>query len=152
MRYCIADIVLYGCVTCVTTQWTKLILLAVLQVLFGARVLSDVMGRLLPKVQILYSKAGLLVLATIKAAMTPFFFVYINLGQSHLSDMTAVWFVALFWLLSGYINNAAYVMAPHWVQNAGTRAGSVMALIFQTSSLLALLLAFWLEYNLYYAI
>lgn len=114
--------------------------------------MSDVIGRLLPKVQLLYTKSGLLVLATVKAAMTPFFFVYINLGQAHLSDMLAVWYVAVFWLLSGYVNNAAYVMAPQWVQNASTRAGNIMALIFQTSSLLALLLAFWLEYDLYYAI
>ena len=120
-----------------------------MQVLFGARVVSDVIGRLLPNVRHLYSKGGLLVLATVKAAMTPLFFLYINAGASYLNDWSAVCFVALFWLLSGYVNNAAYVMAPQWVQNAGTRAGSVMALVFQTSSLLALLLAFWLEHDYY---
>lgn len=120
-----------------------------LQVLFGARVISDVVGRLLPRAQRLYSKAGLLVLATVKAVMTPFFFLYVNPAASYLNDMSAVCFVAVFWLLSGYVNNAAYVMAPQWRHNANTAAGSIMALVFQMSSLLALLLAFWLEHGYY---
>ena len=39
-------------------------------------------------------------------------------------------------------------MAPRWAPNASTaQAGSVMALVFQTSSLVALLIAFWIEHT-----
>lgn len=122
-----------------------------MQALFSARVVSDVIGRLLPRYEHYYTKSGLLSLAFIKATMTPLFFVYISLGSSYLNDVVAVCFVAMFWLLSGYVNNAAYVMAPRWVSHGSSQAGSLMALVFQTSSLIALLLAFWLEHDYYSA-
>ena len=79
--------------------------------------------------------------------MTPVFFLYIS-TEVPTSDWIAVLYVTLFWLLSGYVNNCAYVMAPRWAPNANTaQAGSVMALVFQASSLVALLVAFWIEHS-----
>ena len=119
-----------------------------MQVLFAARVISDVTGRLLPMLGPLSSKQGLLSLAAAKAIMTPIFFIYISSEFSHYSDWAAVVYITLFWLLSGYVNNCAYVMASRWAPHAtAAKAGGLMALVFQTSSLLALLLAFWIEHS-----
>lgn len=80
--------------------------------------------------------------------MTPIFFLYISTEVSYCNDWAAVLYITLFWLLSGYVNNIAYVMAPKWAPQASTaKAGSIMALVFQTSSLLALLFAFWIEHS-----
>ncbi|DBB16535.1 TPA: hypothetical protein ACH3X3_014799 [Trebouxia sp. C0006] len=118
------------------------------QVLFGARVISDVTGRLLPRLPFFNTKSGLLLLASAKAIMTPIFFLYISSAMSSYNDWAAVLYITLFWLLSGYVNNCAYVMAPRWApQTSAARAGGIMALIFQASSLLALLVAFWIEHS-----
>ena len=51
-------------------------------------------------------------------------------------------YVTVFWWLSGFLNTCAYVCAPERAPaGAGPRAGALMALLFQLSSLLALLLA-----------
>lgn len=51
-------------------------------------------------------------------------------------------YVFAFWWLSGYLNTCAYVCAPvRAPSSGGPRAGALMALLFQLSSLLALLLA-----------
>ena len=119
-----------------------------MQVLFAARVISDVTGRLLPRLSQFSSKPGLLSLAAAKAIMTPIFFIYISSEYSQYNDWAAVLYITLFWLLSGYVNNCAYVMASQWAPSAAAaRAGGLMALVFQTSSLLALLLAFWIEHS-----
>lgn len=116
--------------------------------LFGARVISDVAGRILPRLHHFTTKSGLLSLAVAKAIMTPIFFLYISNEVSSYNDWAAVLYITLFWLLSGYVNNCAYVMAPRWApQASAARAGSIMALVFQTSSLLALLVAFWIEHS-----
>ncbi|KAL0033491.1 hypothetical protein WJX77_011956 [Trebouxia sp. C0004] len=118
------------------------------QVLFGARVISDVTGRLLPRLPFFTTKSGLLSLALAKAIMTPIFFLYISSAMSTYNDWAAVLYITVFWLLSGYVNNCAYVMAPRWApQTSAARAGGIMALIFQASSLLALLIAFWIEHS-----
>ncbi|DBA76841.1 TPA: hypothetical protein ACH3X2_008856 [Trebouxia sp. C0005] len=118
------------------------------QVLFGARVISDVTGRLLPRLPFFNTKSGLLSLALAKAIMTPIFFLYISSAMSTYNDWAAVLYITLFWLLSGYVNNCAYVMAPRWApQTSAAKAGGIMALIFQASSLLALLVAFWIEHS-----
>lgn len=123
------------------------------QVLFAARVISDMAGRLIPLLGPLSSKQGLLSIAAAKAIMTPIFFLYIGSGFSHYSDWAAVLYITLFWLLSGYVNNCAYVMASCWAPSHATaaKAGGLMALVFQTSSLMALLLAFWIEHR-YFAV
>ena len=116
--------------------------------LFAARVISDVAGRLLPRLGHLSSKQGLLSLAAAKAIITPIFFIYISSEFSHYSDWAAVLYITLFWLLSGYVNNCAYVMASQWAPHAtAAKAGGLMALVFQTSSFAALLLAFWIEHS-----
>lgn len=123
-------------------------LVSALQVLFGARVISDVTGRLLPRLPFFNTKSGLLSLALAKAIMTPIFFLYISSAMSTYNDWAAVLYITLFWLLSGYVNNCAYVMAPRWApQTSAAKAGGIMALIFQASSLLALLVAFWIEHS-----
>jgi len=111
-------------------------------------VISDVTGRLLPRFPFFTTKSGLLSLALAKAIMTPIFFLYISSAMSTYNDWAAVLYITLFWLLSGYVNNCAYVMAPRWApQTSAARAGGIMALIFQASSLLALLVAFWIEHS-----
>ena len=116
--------------------------------LFAVRVVSDVAGRLLPRLEHLSSKQGLLSLAAAKAIMTPIFFIYISPEFSHYSDWAAVLYITLFWLLSGYVNKCAYVMASHWAPHAtAATAGGFMALVFQISSLIALVVAFWFEHS-----
>lgn len=118
-----------------------------MQVLFAARVMSDILGRLLPQCSLIMRKQGLLSFGIVKAAMTPLFFLYISSSFTHHNDIVAVVYVALFWLLSGYINTIAYVSAPRWVVPGGSaKAASFMALTFQTGCLLALLVAFALEH------
>lgn len=91
-------------------------------------------------------------MAAAKAIMTPIFFIYISSQFSHYNDLAAVLYITLFWLLSGYVNNCAYVMAAQWAPHAtAAKAGGVMALLFQTSSFVALLLAFWIEHSHFYA-
>ncbi len=59
-------------------------------------------------------------------------------------------FVAVFWWLSGFLNTCAYVCAPeHAPPGTGPRAGALMALLFQLSSLAALLLAQAVQWLLY---
>lgn len=63
-----------------------------------------------------------------------------------LNDVVATAAIALFWAGSGYFNACSYVMAATWAPaGAKERAGGIMALVFQVSCLLALLLATGLQ-------
>ena len=74
-----------------------------MQALFAARAVFDILGRMLPRSQLISTRRGLLGWAVAKAAMTPFFFMYCH-SQLPRSDTVAVLFVAAFWLLSGHLN------------------------------------------------
>lgn len=65
-------------------------------------------------------------------------------------DRALLLYIAVFWWLSGYINTCCYVAAPRLVAQAlAPRAGVLMALVFQASCLLALLVAEGVQVLLY---
>ena len=140
--------------------------------MFGARVITDIVGRLLPRWSFMMNKPAILALGIIKAAMTPMFFcmflgtdtsrnpallsVYgrhaavhstANMRQQGLyNDYFIVAWVALFWLLSGYSNTLTLILAPAWApHSAKIRSGVVMTFVFQASCVTALVLACALE-------
>lgn len=146
--------------------------LVLLQVMFGARVITDIIGRVLPRPGFMMTKPAILVLGIVKAGMTPLFFmgflgtdtssnpallsVYgrhaavrstTNMRQQGFyNDYFIVAWVALFWLLSGYSNTLALILAPAWApHSAKLRSGVVMTFVFQASCVTALVLACALE-------
>lgn len=118
----------------------------VVQALFAARVISDIVGRIVPRARWVSTKSGLKWSAAFKLGLTPLFFFYISGFTSFRSDALALGYVILFWFTSGYVNTVAYVAAPDWAPPGGaSRAGGAMALVFQTSCLLGLAVAFLVE-------
>ncbi|KAK9813902.1 hypothetical protein WJX73_004060 [Symbiochloris irregularis] len=122
------------------------------QVLFAARTLSDIAGRLLPFIPAIRSKTGLFIAGVLRAALTPGFFWYMNWGEEHgmLNDYVIILAIAVFWAASGHVNACAYVMAAQWAPpGGGDRAGGLMALSFQVSCLVSLLLAAALQHVIF---
>ena len=52
----------------------------------------------------------------LQLAATPLAFWYISSAKGMLSDVAAIVFIALFWLQSGVVNSASFVMAPKWAR------------------------------------
>lgn len=73
------------------------------QMLFGARLIADILGRVSPKPQAVQSPYRLLFLSVVRVAITPLFIMYI-LNPSIAPPAAAVLYVAIFWWSSGYIN------------------------------------------------
>eukprot|EP00884_Botryococcus_braunii_P012171 jgi/Botrbrau1/20955/Bobra.0135s0074.2 len=116
-----------------------------MQALFAARLVGDVAGRFLPSCRPFATRSGLLCFALLKTGMTVPAFFYLHKGAA-LSDEAAVAWVFLFWLLGGYLNTRAYMAAPRWApKGSESRAGGLMALVFQLACLAAVMLAFVLE-------
>ena len=63
------------------------------------------------------------------------------------SDLLAVLYICVFWLQSGVVNSAAFVMAPKWASpGLQDRAGGFLALVFQISCLVALGIAYLIQH------
>ena len=139
--------------------------------MFAARVMTDIVGRVLPRPKFMMNKPAILALGIGKAGMTPMFFWFLGSDTSHnpallsgygrhaavrstakmrqqgsYNDYFIVAWVALFWLLSGYSNTLALILAPAWAPHtAKLRSGVVMTFVFQASCVTALVLACALE-------
>lgn len=74
--------------------------------------------------------------------MVPAIFVSIFKPAVTFGDAGAVLLVGVFWILSGYLNTCAYLVAPSLVP-AGqrARASGLMTVAFQSACVTALLLA-----------
>ncbi|KAK9828283.1 hypothetical protein WJX74_007233 [Apatococcus lobatus] len=116
------------------------------QVLFAARTIADIVGRLIPRTDCISTRWGMVAAGLVKTGITPLFFCYLAAGLAWRSDIMAIAYIFIFWLMSGYINTCAYLVAPEWASLGGSaKAGALMALTFQTACLIALFLAFALE-------
>ncbi|KAK9849775.1 hypothetical protein WJX84_003292 [Apatococcus fuscideae] len=116
------------------------------QALFAARTVADIVGRLIPRTDCISTRWGMVGAGLVKTAITPLFFVYLAAGVAWRSDVLAIAYIFAFWLMSGYINTCAYLVAPEWASLGGSaKAGALMALTFQSACLIALFLAFALE-------
>jgi hypothetical protein len=117
-----------------------------LQVLFYVRLVGDILGRVAPRQLQVRTPRWLLLWALLKTAMILPLLANISYPESWLGDVGALLLVASFWVLSGYLNTAAYLVAPSLVapSQAG-RAGGLMACAFQTSCFLGLMAAYVLQ-------
>ena len=72
----------------------------------------------------------------------PIFFAYLRAPERYLSDVTAVVFIAFLWLIGGWINTNANLLAPKMVPGElkGT-AAAFMAIAYQTAHFVGLALA-----------
>lgn len=112
------------------------------QVLFYVRLIGDIAGRVVPKRWQCLQPRDLMMWSLLKLALVPVLFLSIFKPQAVLGDFGAVTLVAVFWVLSGYINTCAYIVAPQLVPPMmKSRAAGLMALVFQSSCFIALLIA-----------
>ncbi|PNW84001.1 hypothetical protein CHLRE_04g212250v5 [Chlamydomonas reinhardtii] len=112
------------------------------QVLFYIRLVGDIAGRMVPKRLQVTSVRGLMFWALVKLALVPVLFGCIFTPRLTGGDVTAVAVVALFWVLSGYLNTCSYLVAPTLVPpSAKSRASGLMTVAFQSACFAALLLA-----------
>lgn len=108
--------------------------------------MADIIGRFVPhSLALLSTRRGLNHMSLMKLAATPLTFWYIA-GTTGRSDFLAIVYIGLFWLQSGAVNSAAFVMATRWASRGNQgRASGFMALVFQASCLVALGLAFIIQ-------
>lgn len=71
--------------------------LPLLQALFAARVIFDIIGRLAPKAKCVQTEAELLFWSFVRLAATPLFFLYIGNRLRWATAEMAVLYVAVFW-------------------------------------------------------
>mmetsp|Transcript_22046 Transcript_22046/g.48132 ORF Transcript_22046/g.48132 Transcript_22046/m.48132 type:complete len:479 (+) Transcript_22046:161-1597(+) len=112
------------------------------QVLFYVRLISDILGRVVPKRLQATSIRGLMFWALLKTALMLPLFVSIFHPEALLGDVGATILVAAFWLLSGFVNTCSYLVAPCLVSpQHKARASGLMTVAFQSSCFIALLIA-----------
>ena len=113
-----------------------------LQVLFYIRLVGDIMGRLAPSTWLISTSPKLLLWGVVKTAMLPLLFLSIFRPQLCMGDAGALVLIGGFWVLSGYLNTCAYLLAPKLVpSNQKARASGIMTVAFQSSCFAALILA-----------
>lgn len=99
---------------------------------------------MVPQRLLTHSGGWLLAWAAVKTCMVPPLLAALTMPGAGFGDAWVVALVALFWLMSGYINTCAYLLAPAGVPpESKPQAGGMMAFTFQMSCFLSLLLA-WL--------
>mmetsp|Transcript_7512 Transcript_7512/g.27585 ORF Transcript_7512/g.27585 Transcript_7512/m.27585 type:complete len:286 (-) Transcript_7512:1320-2177(-) len=120
------------------------------QTLFFIKVIGDIVGRVIlfvPSLN-LTSPRTLLMLAMVRLAMLPVFFLYIGIDALPRSDLLVKTFVGVYWVMSGYVNTSSFKMAPTTVDaKLRPQTQSLMTFIFQCSILTALVSAFILRYS-----
>ncbi|GIM01280.1 hypothetical protein Vretimale_6080 [Volvox reticuliferus] len=122
------------------------------QVLFYARLFTDLAGRLLPRRRALQLRSGtaILILAAISTAAGALFFAYI-LAPPHLvaraprllrNDAVPLALVVFLWLAGGYTNTMSNMLAPSLVAPClAGRASALMALLFNVAHIGGLIIA-----------
>ncbi|GIL56538.1 hypothetical protein Vafri_11895 [Volvox africanus] len=122
------------------------------QVLFYARLFTDLAGRLLPRRRALQLRSGtaILILAAISTVAGALFFAYI-LAPPHLkaraprllqNDAVPLALVVFLWLLGGYTNTMSNMLAPSLVAPClAGRASALMALLFNVAHIGGLIIA-----------
>ena len=120
------------------------------QAAFYARLAGDVAGRLLPPRLAARTRARLLPAAALKLLLAPpLVAALLRPALLPVGDAAAVALVGVSWVLGGYVNAGAYLLAPSLVPpEQRPRAGGVMALAFQASCLAGLAAAAALQWAL----
>ncbi|KAI8467814.1 MAG: hypothetical protein J3K34DRAFT_523439 [Monoraphidium minutum] len=113
---------------------------------FYARLAGDVAGRLLPPRLRARTLARLGAAAVAKAALTPLLLAALPAPRRVGGDYAVVALVAASWVLGGYVNTGAYLVAPALAPQHRGRVGQIMALAFQVSCFLGLLAATALQW------
>lgn len=120
-------------------------MLALLQVMFFTRTVTDILGRFIPHSWLPTTRKGLHAMTIIKLAATPLAFWYI-MAKPFLSDSLVIAYIAVFWLQSGAVNSVSFVLAEKWSSSAlQGKAGGLLAFVFQLSCLVALGIAFLMQ-------
>ncbi|WIA44094.1 hypothetical protein OEZ86_010446 [Tetradesmus obliquus] len=122
------------------------------QVLFYTRMLSDILGRLLPRKKALAitSPAALLALSGALLLCSVAFFVYLQVPPRMQYDPYVMVLVLALWLGGGYINTMSYILAPSLVPpRICTKASATMALTYQIAHILGLCIAIGIALGLY---
>ncbi|GIM13312.1 hypothetical protein Vretimale_16452 [Volvox reticuliferus] len=113
------------------------------QVLFYIRLVGDILGRVVPRRMQATTVRKLMFWAVVKLAMVPLLFGCIFTPHLVGGDITSMVVVALFWVLSGYLNTCSYLVAPTLVPpGQKSRASGLMTVAFQSACFGALMLAF----------
>ncbi|GLC52618.1 hypothetical protein PLESTB_000649700 [Pleodorina starrii] len=113
------------------------------QVLFYIRLVGDIAGRLVPRRLQATTVRKLMFWAFVKLAMVPLLFGCIFTPELLGGDVTSCVVVALFWVLSGYLNTCSYLVAPTLVPpSQKSRASGLMTVAFQSACFGALMLAY----------
>ena len=111
------------------------------KVLFFVRIFSDILGRVLPRSRFFKPNTirPVMVIALIKLATEPLFFIYLKSGEEWHSDLAAVVYIACMWAAGGYVNTTAYMLAPQMVrpQFKSTAAG-LQAMTYQLGHFIGL--------------
>ncbi|WIA44093.1 hypothetical protein OEZ86_010446 [Tetradesmus obliquus] len=122
------------------------------QVLFYTRMLSDILGRLLPRKKALAitSPAALLALSGALLLCSVAFFVYLQVPPRMQYDPYVMVLVLALWLGGGYINTMGYILAPALVPPKHcTKASALMVIAYKASHILGLAIAIGLALWLY---
>eukprot|EP00798_Chlamydomonas_sp_ICE-L_P014566 gene14566-20607_t len=119
------------------------------QVLFYVRLIGDILGRVVPTRLQATTIRSLMFWSFVKLAMVPLIFLSIFSPELTFGDLEvtfgysgAILYVGVFWMLSGYVNTCAYLMAPKLVSpSQKPRASGMMTVAFQSSCFIALIVA-----------
>eukprot|EP00892_Ulva_mutabilis_P004024 jgi/Ulvmu1/1994/UM012_0156.1 len=117
------------------------------QALFVARMLPDILGRIVAR-RYMPSFSFVKVLSIVKFASLLPALAYLWFPREALSDAAAVTFVIGHWLLSGLISAWTYMLLPQAVPEpaAAAHAGNIMSASFQISTIVGLGAVTLLEY------
>lgn len=112
------------------------------KVLFFTRIFAELVGRLLPRC-VCFAPTSTLVcfLSAFIAFQTPLFFLYIILPDAMQSDVVAVLYVAILWLLFGVLNTVSNMLArlaPHRLKSS---TAGMMAIISNLGHVVGLIMA-----------
>jgi len=111
--------------------------------LFFVRLFSDLAGRLLPRARAVAVRTpgAVLALAALMLALTPLFYLYVQLAPPWFrSDTLACVYIGTVFLLNGMVNTNVYLLAPREVLPAqkATAAG-ILAVTYQAAHVFGLL-------------
>jgi hypothetical protein len=122
------------------------------KVVFFVRIFADVLGRFLPRLSFLTAHSPLtpLLVSCFKALGVPIMLLYLKSPDWLHSDVAAVVFIAVLWLMGGYINTMSNMLAPRLAPaHLKSNAAGMMALAYQMAHFVGLACATLLVFLLY---
>lgn len=114
------------------------------RVLFFTRIGADVIGRFSPRIKSLVptSPSLLLSITLVQTLLAALFLAYIKAPDYMIHDYLPIGAVILIWLIGGYVNTCANILAPAIVPDRlAMRASALLAFVFQAAHFIGLILA-----------